>query len=733
MSDVVYIGQVRRVNVNYANNYRHATVEPLIQSSADQKSWIRSNEDPVNDFPARGFVNWHNAPTGLNEGDHVQFDLEPHPFYNGEPDKEAFQIRNLKYPTEIIDLRNIGSERDIRILLTTKGVFLSQGPLVKRCVLWIQDQKWIGPVDLVQRAGTSSWNISSSQSLDSIRCWKIPAAAIQQVELKGTRYLLTPNQDSLEQLTGFVTWEADEVLAKRVLNRLRKRDSEAVKALNISKNIFKTYIDTIEKAGLVGSDLEQELSFQERLQEIMDVIVKNEKVLDEAASVCFAIGPVKEKLEEKAEEEYQKKLSEHELRLSEDLASKQREIKEVEGDLKEMKSQLESLQDCIATAEHKLAKKVDKFDAELTEKLREVAEKPERLFAEMAFFKAISSAVRPSPPPPAALQDSHPEAVALPEAPTISELSDLVGTLSKRLLSIGVSPQVGQALHCALLTGTVPVVTGPDALDVVRSYADSVSGGEFHWIPVGGTLFEPVDLLGRVDPSSHSLIPHPGGLLNLLLDETEAIHIVVLDGFNRAAADGYLLPLIQLLRDEAEGRGRLTIPLISPDVSQNGDPYSAIQRITWGHNVLLILRPSLGTSVMPVPRELWEHSVVIDTELPVDEIESPKDVSRVTKADWSIWFNKVLSLSEPIKKLSEHSKDHSPLPRNIRRKIERIYGAGVALGFYPDRAADQALKLGLLPYLVTYDKPLDEWSKVLEFELNEQDRRVEDIVRQMKE
>jgi hypothetical protein len=733
MSDVVYIGRVKWVFENDKKNYRHATVVPLIQSSDDQKRWIGSIEELVVEFPARGFVNWHDAPKGLEVGDYRQFEVERHPFYERQPDKEEFQIRNPKYPTEIIDLREIGSERDIRILMTSKGVFLNERPLVERCLLWIRDEKWIGPVDLLQRTGTSSWVMAPSQLLDAIRCWKVPVVAIQQVELEGTRYLLTPNQDTLGQHMGFVTWEEDEILAKRVLNRLQKRDKKTAEALKISKDVFKTYVDIIVKAGLVGSELDQELSFKERIQEILDVLAKNEELLDEAASVCFAIGPVKQEIEEKAKKEYEKKLSELEERLDTDLAAKKHEIEDAETDLEEKRSQLDFLQNRITTAEQKLAELVDQFDTELTEKLREVAAKPERLFAEMAFIGAISSAFRPAI---SAASRGTPRAkhILVPDVPALREPNALVGELSQRLLSIGVSPQVGQTLHCALSSGIVPVVIGPDGLDVVRSYADCISGGVLHWIPVSGTFFEPADLLGRINPSSRSFVPHPGGLLDLLLDDSDAVHLVVLEGFNRAASDGYLLPLVQSLQDAAEGRCQITVPLVPQGFSRDGDPYGAARRVAWRRNVLLVLRPTSGASVLPVPRELWTHCVVIDTESAAGLVKlPPKQATRVTKMDWDRWFDQSLSLSEPLERLSKHPKARTPLPRCIRRKIERIYGAGVALGLNSDRATDQALKVGLVPYLVTCDEPLAEWSKVLGFELDEQNKRVENIVRQLEE
>jgi hypothetical protein len=732
VSGEIYIGKVEYIRDNPETGYRHAGLDPLFSSSDDQKNWLGPVENAQKQFPGRGLVNWHMPPTGLKEGAYRQFEVGPHPNYKGELNKEAFQVTNIDYPSEVIDLRSFGKESDIRALLCSKGVILSYSPLVERSFLWVSNDKIIGPVNLSKRPGTKSWIFSESQDLAQVRCWKPEVALIQSAEIDGDRFLLIPNQKNPGEFIRLETWEPDEVLAKRLLKHLRKLDRELPKALGITDKVFNAYVEVIEKSGLLGATSPQELNYYERIKDIFNAIEMNTSLLEEAADVCFAIDPIKEEMEAKAKEEYEKKLSDYEAQLDADLAIKNRKIKDAETELDEKKSELASLQGRITTAEQKLAKQVDKFDLELREKLREVAGKPERLFAEMAFIGAISSAIRPgfSVASPETSRLNH---IVVPETPAIREPSALVGVLSQRLLSSGISPQVGQELHCALTSGAVPVVIGPDGLDVIRSYANCVSGGMLHWIPIGGTLFEPTDLLGRIDPSSRSLLPHPSGLLDLLLDDSDAVHLVVLDGFNRSAADGYLLPLIQLLQDAAEGRDRLAIPLVPPSFSRNEDPYSAVHRVSWSRNVLLVLRPITGSSALPVPRDLWAHCAAINTELSAGVIESPEQSSRVAKKDWNMWFDQALSLSEPIEKLSEHPKTGHPLPQVIRRKIERLYGAGMALGLAPDRATKQALKLGLVPYLVTYDEPLDEWSSILGLELEEQDRRVEDIVRRLEE
>jgi len=737
MSDVVYLGRVKWVHESYEKNYRYATVEPLVKSSEDQKRWIGSIEDPVEEFPARGFVNWHDAPRGLEIDAIRQFELEPHPFYKGEPDKEAFQVKNSKYPMEIIDLREVGSERDIRILLTTDGVFLNNQPLVERCVLWVQDEKWVGPVNLIRRNATSSWALSTTQKLESIKCTKIPTEAIQQIEMEGTRYLLAPNQESLGQHIGFVNWEADEILAKRVLNRLLKRDSEEAKALGVSKKVFKTYVEKIEKAGLIGPTLDQELAFHERIKEIIDVISKNEELLDEAAKICFAIDPIKKKMEEKAEAEYKGKLAEHEMRLDEDLETKRAKLEDVVGKLSGKMEELSSAEERIQALNENLNERVLGFEAELEKKLRDLAEKPERLFAELAVTKALI--------PTAGSTHTKPR-IALPrqivgidsDMQIVEGPTEFMGALSTRLLGLRISPVVGQALHSTLLAGLVPVLIGSEAYDIVSSYADCVAGGMIHWIPVGGSLFEPSDILARLDSISRCLVPHPGGLLDLLLDESDSMHIVVLDGFNRAAVDGYLIPLLQSVQDVARGRKPRSIPLAPPGFVSEDDEYSGVSSIAWSHKVLLVLCPSTGSSTLPLPAEFWNHCTALYTSdpAPVEITQEPCSNHRTTRVPtsvWKAWSESAKDECKPLDALRKYPEDADPLPPLVLGNIERICGSWLSLGLTQKIALEQALRTSLFPYLEATAGPVDTWLQHLKIERNEVDQKIDNAVKRLGE
>jgi hypothetical protein len=736
MSDTVYIGRVKWVHENLEKNYRHAIVEPLIQSSEDQKSWIVSLENPYMEFPARGYVYWHDAPKGLTPGDIRQFEIERHPFYKGETDRDAYQVKNPKLITAIIDLREIGSESDIRILATAKGIFLKDGPLGDQGVLWIQDDKWVGPVALVRQTGSSGWVVSRGQDLASIKCWKMPSESIQQVELAGTRHLLAPNQDSLGRHIGFVNWEADEILAKRVLNRLLKRDPETAKALEISKKVFKKYIEKIEQAGLIGSSSAQELAFQDRIKSVLEAIEKNEELLNEAANVCFAIDHVKEKIEKKAEEEYKEKLVDNEKRLKEDLATETEQLQTALETLSKKQVELALAEEKLQALNKKFEERLSGFDSELENRLRDLAEKPERLFADMAVVKALVTKVSPGRTRPRPVGRRMVDG-AESDIPIVDEQSVLMGGLSSRLLSSRISPVVGFALQASLQAGLVPILIGSEAYDVVSSYADCISGGTLYWIPVGGSLFEPSDLLARFDPISCRLVPHPGGLLDLLLDESDDVHVVVLDGFNRAAVDGYLIPLIRSAQDVARGRNPRSIPLAPPGFVSEHEAYADVSRIVWNPNVLLVLSPSTGVSTLPMPLEFWANCTIIDAgtpappEVPPESTYAPKK-TRVPAPVWKTWSEAVKEGCRPLEALRTQPKETSPLPEFVLDNVERLYASGMVLGL-KQRALEQAVVTSLYPYLVANGERVDLWFQHIGVALSDADRRIGDVVKRFTE
>ncbi|MEZ4863839.1 MAG: hypothetical protein R3C14_21125 [Caldilineaceae bacterium] len=715
------------------NEYRYATVEPILQSSEDKLQWLGSIPNPIIEFPSRGSVHWPAAPVGLGQGDVWQFEIEEHRNYKGEPNWDKYIVKNPKPAVEIIDLRDYDSERDVRIVLTSEGVYLPLDPLCDECMIWVKDDLCVGPLQLVQQQNTGPWILASSVDRGAIRRTKISPEMVQVVKFDDTRYLLKPHIEGTH--VGFVNWESDETLAGRVLSHLLKRDRKKAQALGVTKNVFQTYLDTIANSDLIGSDADDlEMAFRDRIADILETIARRNNFLEQIANVCFELDGVKERVTQRADEEYRKKLSEHSSRLDVDLKDKRVEIGQLEEELKENEQKLTAASARLQSLDDEIEQRVQRFDSVLTERLQELTAKPERLFAELA----ITNALLPKQDNVTSFRGSNVSSRApLPQidVPCIVDPTAFLSGLCVRIMACGISPIVGLNLHSLLLAGSVPILIGKSSFDVISAYADCISGGRLHWVPISGTLFEPSDLLARFDPTSRNLIPHPSGIIDLLLDESDSMHIVVLDGFNRAAVDGYLIPLLKSVHDVASGMPLpRSIPLAPHRLMSQTDIYADISQIAWKRNVLLILVPSIGTSTLPVPAELWEWCSIIGTDKAYSDAQSAtNEKKRVKASDWDNWRQGARQGAETVAEMNKPLPEFEYLPPAILKTAERIVGAVTFCNQKKEEAWKLYVKTCLYPYLVSQQAWTEQLYQHLNIAPDTLDRQIADTVRQLGE
>jgi hypothetical protein len=219
-----------------------------------------------------------------------------------------------------------------------------------------------------------------------------------------------------------------------------------------------------------------------------------------------------------------------------------------------------------------------------------------------------------------------------------------------------------------MVANATPVVIGERAVDLVEQYASVVAAGRLHWIPVGSSLLEAQDLLGRFDPSIRRLVPHAAGLLDVLQDATKSrrMHVVVLDGFNRAPVEAYLLPILQAAAAARRGDCTGVLSLASPAVLSETDPYYDVGRIVWPETVLLACVPTHGATTLPVSADVWRHLSVIDAdgrERPaLPSAASTQEASRNTEVPRDLWI-----------RLS--TVDQTGLETKPKQTIERIASA----------------------------------------------------------
>ena len=271
------------------------------------------------------------------------------------------------------------------------------------------------------------------------------------------------------------------------------------------------------------------------------------------------------------------------------------------------------------------------------------------------------------------------------EAEPLSTLKEGAGRLALRIASGGGEVESGPSLVTAFASGRAVVLSGDGAFESVRAFADVFAAGRLVWVPVPATAVDPVDLFGGPAPQSGR---GPGADLLDVIDAArsdDGLFVVVLEGFDRAAPDHYLAPLLQCYADAGRPRGARSLALAAPD----GEP----RRLSWPPNVLLACTPCDGPSALPAGRGVWRHAVLFDAG---DEVVSGGDGGGPLSAlAFEAWRSGVGELADcPDDPFDPESLGASGPSSHAAR---HLYCSARSLGLSPDAARTLAFVGSVLP------------------------------------
>lgn len=702
-----FLGRVREVHLS-RDGYRFAHLEPLYQST-DHRTW-REIPPPVNRvFPSRGLVFWHNAPAHLAKGSYWQFGIVEHPHYDGSERPEKYQVSSAEPMIEIIDLRGY-EEKVIRRWLTETGLQLDTPPVASHVLFWVDEEFWVGPVRVTNTG--RDLKIDANEDLTRLQRRRLPSSEASWLNLEHRRIVLNPRRDMGDPV-GICNWMTDAQFASGLLRRLRKLDRDAFDRLKITYGVFDEYVKAMEQAGLIGHDLEIELGRRERLRDLRATIDKNASFLEEAVSVLYEIEGIPHELEKRKEAEYKRILEEQEERLKTELAERRQEIENLEKEIENKRLELKRLQDEIDSKNEELDLLASRFEDALAARLARLLETPQEAFAELALFHKVfapSAPVARDCPPAQAEVTPNPSSSAL-RTTRIVEIRHLINALGSNLSIRGASPLMAQDLHAAFLSGLLPIVTGSKAFEALEAYAWTVTGGRLCWIPVSPATFEPRELLGRFDAASKRIIPHPGGVLDILIEAqgTDRLYLIVLEGVNRAPVESYLFPLLDIFSDASVGCPRRGIPLAPRSAVDPADPYRDHCRLSWQPNVLLAAIPVFGTTTLPLPEAILDYVVLIDSDryehvqgvvacVPNDDVMH-SNLYEVAYHDW-IGFRRAATenAGSDIPGLKQVSGS-----AHLHPNVARIYQAALSSGMEADAARKFVVTTWILPRLRSHN------------------------------
>jgi hypothetical protein len=361
-----------------------------------------------------------------------------------------------------------------------------------------------------------------------------------------------------------------------------------------------------------------------------------------------------------------------------------------------------------------LSRQVNEFDSSITQRLTEIAARPQAFFAENVILRAALSLGDGRQQSAAPARLGPPVFVLDPSVPALNEPKAVRHTLLELGSRMGLGPAIPRRLHVSLLSGAMPVVNGAESIEVLQGYASCICAGRLLWLPVSPSYLDPADLLGRLDRFTGRFVPQSGRLLDLLIEaqETDELYLVVLDGVNRAAVDTYLVPILESYGPSDTSPPKL--PLVHPSAVNLADPYVSTPFLAWPANVLLAGTIIESPAAVPLGPMLWDHATLID--LDAAEGYAPNDaggasagahrtkrpINRITFSKWKEWQQSVTEASERDdgREMEAFVTSESRIRRKTRMLLRRILATSRLCLTDGTRSATDVITTCVVPHAV---------------------------------
>jgi hypothetical protein len=638
-----YLGRV--VSAPQPNSaYHFATVRVFTASDDATRRWLPGGGDMSELFPSKGCVHWHDAEYGgvAARDRMVSFEIDPDV---DRPDRsERFQLRDPVEAWEVLDFS--GWESDVavqRALTSDDGAVIRPEPLAMRALVRLPSGVCAGPFRLKRSQVAGNFaveGLATGNDLTAVSCWRPEAYGIDAVFVEGYRRHFVSPFAAVAGNASPQNWASDETVARKVLDALRKMDPAAIERVGrahkveVTRRLFEEYLACIERGNFGKQAPAVERARADRLRALQVVIDENEALLEAVVETLNATPSVQQQLAVRAAADAKALV---EAKLAEQapaLENAREELERVSRELEERRNALASMDVEIARKRSELDGAVSGYERALDERLASLLSRPESAFAELAVVRALTQAVgqtatrsmRRSAPPaiPSLQQGAGPDSGrdgGEPDRHLRRHLADreplnvgeVARVLARAAREADVSREAMLAVHGALAAGLIPIVQGSRAYALLRAYGHAVAGGRVHWVPVTPTLLEPADLLGRREAASGRFVPAATGLLDVIAEavDRDELHLVVLDGCNRAPIEGYLLPILQSAEAHRSGDAIRNIPLASLEALTEDDPYRRFARLGWPPNVLIVCVPVDGPAALPVAAGAWRHCVMV--------------------------------------------------------------------------------------------------------------------------
>jgi hypothetical protein len=187
--------------------------------------------------------------------------------------------------------------------------------------------------------------------------------------------------------------------------------------------------------------------------------------------------------------------------------------------------------------------------------------------------------------------------------------------------------------------------------------------------------------------------------------------MVILDGLNHSAVDGYLSPVVACYAGAQKGEAARHLAIVHPSQLAEDDPYASLATLAWPPNILLAGVLTKDVTTIPPSPEFWLRSPLICVE--ADMVERDEGTGKASAPvalangwmEFHLWPELRRSLAQ--KQNPEFQKSWSTLadgelrlPLALRDGFRSYYEAMVNWPTEPKVALLKAMENAVVPYFV---------------------------------
>ena len=441
-------------------------LRPLAELSRDLKTvtWPLDEVSAQAEFPNQGIVDWYSPPARALPDTLWCFYRSEQPSYDStKPYHNRYDVCSSPDPiplVEVLDFADSDLEAARRFI---RDGFLSPYTPCCRVYLIVTDDIWLGPVELISATGDQTWLFDTDTPLP----YSAPFDSNLLLRID-QRLCLPPN--TILPVKGQIDWSSDKEILRRVLRDLRRRDPDYTDQFGLTRAAIDHLVDLLfeEDSEDVSLGLERQRTDRAR------IIIQG---LEEPSQRVELLSPLIPEILD---------LPQVHAEIEKNKAKAiQSAFEEINEDIKKNKKKLEEIQEAKHSAESELSKTiadlevkraeidrlVQSFEEELDARLTEIAQRPAKIWADVAILRAglghgtgskDSPSLRSTPAYSPWMAASYRE---------VSTFDDFRRALRDSFSNYHLPALIAQCIHAAVIAGGIPLLYGSWSYEALEAYA----------------------------------------------------------------------------------------------------------------------------------------------------------------------------------------------------------------------------------------------------------------------